>query len=499
MTLLIISPDYASHLLPLATLGTAWRDAGERVVVATGPATADIVAVVRVRARGPAAGPRLQPRRHPRGPAAPRRGRRAARVLRRDPSRHAGDPAVPGPGPRQRPVVEPGGDRRPGPADCRAAAPRRRDRRPPRVQRAAGSDQRRHPTRRRGPGAPVSAAGRRRGVRLPDRVAAGVHTRTGRPGRPDGGCAKRSGTISPRNGTTRSTSSTRRRLQARTRSPRPATCCCSTTRPPCTTRAVRDCSPRTPSWVPPYARNRSTTRSRPGSRPTAGQSSTSASAASCPYAATCWRGWPRPCAVSTYARRSRRAQLPRHELGELPSSWLVRDFLPQVTLLRHAALAVSHGGNNSVTEAMTAAVPLLLLPFSTDQFAGAAAVEAAGFGAALDPNTASVEELRTAASGLLDLVGRSARPIGAAERFADGLPRTPAGVRGPASVARLRQCPVRAARRRPRRPFGACGGGDHQPALAVRGAAVLADRDRVSRLSARGLRVDSEYAANARP
>ena len=43
MTLLIISPDYASHLLPLATLGTAWREAGERVVVATGPATASIV------------------------------------------------------------------------------------------------------------------------------------------------------------------------------------------------------------------------------------------------------------------------------------------------------------------------------------------------------------------------------------------------------------------------------------------------------------------------
>lgn len=36
MTLLVISPDYASHLFPLATLATAWRDAGERVVVATG-------------------------------------------------------------------------------------------------------------------------------------------------------------------------------------------------------------------------------------------------------------------------------------------------------------------------------------------------------------------------------------------------------------------------------------------------------------------------------
>ncbi len=43
MTLLVISPDYASHLYPLATLATAWQAAGERVVVATGPATDDIV------------------------------------------------------------------------------------------------------------------------------------------------------------------------------------------------------------------------------------------------------------------------------------------------------------------------------------------------------------------------------------------------------------------------------------------------------------------------
>ena len=29
MSLLVVSPDYASHLLPLASLATAWRDAGE--------------------------------------------------------------------------------------------------------------------------------------------------------------------------------------------------------------------------------------------------------------------------------------------------------------------------------------------------------------------------------------------------------------------------------------------------------------------------------------
>jgi len=91
------------------------------------------------------------------------------------------------------------------------------------------------------------------------------------------------------------------------------------------------------------------------------------------------------------------------ELGPVPDSWLVREFLPQVTLLRSAALAVSHGGNNSVTEAMTSGVPLLLLPFSTDQFAGAAAVEAAGFGEAFDPNTVGADELRAAAVRLLAL------------------------------------------------------------------------------------------------
>ncbi len=43
MTLLVISPDYASHLLPLATIATGWSRAGDRVVVATGPANDALV------------------------------------------------------------------------------------------------------------------------------------------------------------------------------------------------------------------------------------------------------------------------------------------------------------------------------------------------------------------------------------------------------------------------------------------------------------------------
>ena len=49
-------------------------------------------------------------------------------------------------------------------------------------------------------------------------------------------------------------------------------------------------------------------------------------------------------------------------------------------------LVVSHGGNNTVTEALAAGVPILVGPLSTDQFAGAADLEQAGLGLVFDPN-----------------------------------------------------------------------------------------------------------------
>ena len=43
MTLLVITPDYASHALPMLTIASAWQTRGQRVVVATGPAMAPLV------------------------------------------------------------------------------------------------------------------------------------------------------------------------------------------------------------------------------------------------------------------------------------------------------------------------------------------------------------------------------------------------------------------------------------------------------------------------
>ena len=92
---------------------------------------------------------------------------------------------------------------------------------------------------------------------------------------------------------------------------------------------------------------------------------------------------------------------PAEALGAIPDGWLVRPHLPQVRLLATAAAAVNHGGNNSVTETLGSGVPLLVLPFSTDQFAGAATVERAGIGLSLDPNVATVDELTDALRTLL--------------------------------------------------------------------------------------------------
>lgn len=84
---------------------------------------------------------------------------------------------------------------------------------------------------------------------------------------------------------------------------------------------------------------------------------------------------------------------PLTELGPLPAGAVVAAHIAQVATLAHTDVVVHHGGNGSVTESLAAGVPMVVLPFSTDQFAGAAAVEAAGVGEVLAPNELSVDAL----------------------------------------------------------------------------------------------------------
>jgi MGT family glycosyltransferase len=120
---------------------------------------------------------------------------------------------------------------------------------------------------------------------------------------------------------------------------------------------------------------------------------------------------------------------PPHELGSLPESWVVRAHLPQVAALRACDVVICHGGNNTVMEALTAGLPVVALPFSTDQFAVAADVVAAGVGAALDPNRAGADDLARAVRHVLGRRPRErARALGRELRRAPGAPRAAASL-----------------------------------------------------------------------
>ena len=83
-------------------------------------------------------------------------------------------------------------------------------------------------------------------------------------------------------------------------------------------------------------------------------------------------------------------------LPELPRGSIAAPTLPQVALLERSDVCLTHGGNNTVTEALSAGIPLVVAPLSTDQFAVAADVERCGLGAVIDPNSATVHQVADA-------------------------------------------------------------------------------------------------------
>ncbi|PUZ24817.1 glycosyltransferase [Chitinophaga parva] len=68
----------------------------------------------------------------------------------------------------------------------------------------------------------------------------------------------------------------------------------------------------------------------------------------------------------------------------LPENVIAVGYAPQLQLLPHIDLMISHGGANSVMEALTHGVPLALLPVCNDQFLQAQFVTRAGAGIVLD-------------------------------------------------------------------------------------------------------------------
>ncbi len=80
---------------------------------------------------------------------------------------------------------------------------------------------------------------------------------------------------------------------------------------------------------------------------------------------------------------------------------IVEPFIAQQKLLRKAELFVHHGGVSSFTEALYYEVPMIVMPFSSDQFNVAADIERTGMGAVLDPNRITLRRVGAAADTAL--------------------------------------------------------------------------------------------------
>lgn len=89
-------------------------------------------------------------------------------------------------------------------------------------------------------------------------------------------------------------------------------------------------------------------------------------------------------------------------LGQIPDNFLVRNYVPQLAVLKQADVFVTHGGLNSVSEAMIHGVPMVVIPFSSDQPVNARQVARMGLGKALDHRGMSARKLRHAVFAVLE-------------------------------------------------------------------------------------------------
>lgn len=83
-------------------------------------------------------------------------------------------------------------------------------------------------------------------------------------------------------------------------------------------------------------------------------------------------------------------------LTDVPDNIEVRRHVPQLDVLHHAALFVTHGGMNSTIESLYFGVPMVVIPQMNEQKANGMRVEELGLGRHLDRADTTVESLRAA-------------------------------------------------------------------------------------------------------
>jgi MGT family glycosyltransferase len=115
----------------------------------------------------------------------------------------------------------------------------------------------------------------------------------------------------------------------------------------------------------------------------------------------------------------------RADLGTMPANAIVREFVPQLDILQHAALFITHGGMNSASEGLYYGVPLLVVPQAQDQFYVGKRVAKLKAGHMLFMHEATVQRVREVVRELIGnpLYARNSAKVGASFHAAGGYQR----------------------------------------------------------------------------
>lgn len=108
---------------------------------------------------------------------------------------------------------------------------------------------------------------------------------------------------------------------------------------------------------------------------------------------------------------------PRADELDLPDNMWGADRLPQTSIIPKVDLVITHGGNNTTTEAFHFGVPMIVMPLFWDQYDNAQRVSETGAGVRLDTYGFEDDELRSAVDGLLSDQGLRDRMASAGTRI----------------------------------------------------------------------------------
>jgi len=90
------------------------------------------------------------------------------------------------------------------------------------------------------------------------------------------------------------------------------------------------------------------------------------------------------------------------QFGPQPPNVHIERFIPQSALLPHCDLVVHHGGFSTVTGALNAGLPMVVIPISADQPYNAACCAALGVGVVIEPDNGTPEAIRAAVREVMD-------------------------------------------------------------------------------------------------